>query len=135
MALAPLNNAVASLRNPIGSANTVLSLQVGTGAKFNIPNGDHVYLTLFDGVSFEVVRYDSTGPIVGDNIPVTRAQDGTTAHAFPNGTCVAVRWNVAQFFEYVQQIASGLIPPTGLSPVYFDTGNLPCLASRQGWRL
>lgn len=125
MAIYPLNNAVTYLRSPIGPGDVVLPFQTGTAGRFNVPSGDHVYLTLFDGTSFEVVRYDSTGPLASDNAPVTRGQDGTAPAAFPAGTCVAVRWNLAQVYEFILATAAGIVPTPSVSPIYFDLGGPP----------
>lgn len=125
MSINPINGASSTLRAPLLISGGVLSVQSGHGSRFNIPSGDHIYLTVADNTGFEIVRFDSVGPIAGDNIPITRSQDGTGARAFPIGSTVRAAWNIAQLAEYVVEIATALVPPASDSPAYFGAGAPP----------
>ena len=103
-----------TLRAPLGVTDTVLQLAPGTGGQFNMPVGDYVFITLYDRVSYEIVRYTSTGPVVGDNITVTRGQDGTVARAFPAGTCYEVAWNEQQVIDFVNLLIQNYLVTTPL---------------------
>ncbi len=95
-----------ALRAPLSTSDTTLQLTVGTGAFFVIPAGDWCYVTINSATAAEVVKYTSTGSVVDDTITVVRAQDNTTAQAFPAGACVTEGWNVAQILGLInQQIA------------------------------
>lgn len=98
-----------ALRTSITPNDNVLPLNQGTGALFNLPAGDYCYVTLEDRLNVEVVKYVSTGQVVGDNLTVQRAQDGTVARAFPAGTCVKVAWNEAQVRELIAQTVTQML--------------------------
>lgn len=124
-ALHPINFFVSSLRAPCLVSDTQLQLATGSTAPLGvIASGDFVYLTVNDGTTVEVMKYISSGAIVGDTITVIRAQDNTTAKAFPTGACVAIGWNVLQIDTLITQFISGgaTFPPntqviTGTSTV------------------
>lgn len=90
-----------SLGVALTATDTLIQLTQGGGAVFAIPVGDFGYITLYDGLSVEVVRYGGA-TLFTDIITVTRAQDGTAAGAFPVGTCVAVTPNLKNILEYVR---------------------------------
>lgn len=109
MAINLANFVRTSLRAPIGPTDTVLQLSLGTGGFFNFPAGDYCYITLEDRLNHEIVRFTATGTIVGDNISVQRAQDGTLARAFPAGTCVKVAWNEQQVKDLITEMFNALV--------------------------
>lgn len=115
MALNLANFVRTSLRAPIGPVDNVLQLAAGTGPLFNFPAGDYCYITLEDRMNHEIVRFQSVGPVVGDNISVQRAQDGTFARAFPAGTAVKVAWNEQQVKDLISAtfttLVSSVCPP------------------------
>lgn len=99
-----------TLRASISPATTVLPLSAGGGGLFGqLEAGDYCYATLDDGVVQEVVRFNSSGPVNADNLPVIRGQDGTTPRSFPPGTCVKVAWNPAQISDFVQNIINAYL--------------------------
>lgn len=102
-----------TLGAPCSPTDVTLQLVTGGGAMFNIPAGAWCYITVNDSTTVEVMKYTSTGPVVGDVIGVTRAQDNTTAKAFPAGACVAVGWNVAQVEAFVLDLLGGATGGTG----------------------
>lgn len=92
-----------SLRAPISVSDTQLQLASGTGVLFNtIGTGNWCYITVNDNTTAEVMKYTSAGDVVNDTIVVERAQDGTSAKAFPAGACVAIGWNTAQVMDLIQ---------------------------------
>jgi len=123
-----------TLRAPLAVSDTVLQLNTGGGAKFNFPVGDYCFVTLYDRVSYEIVRYTSSGTVVNDNIIVSRGQDNTTAKAFPAGTCYEVCWNEQQLIDFVNYLigsylTSAILPSdtqtiASGSPSGAPTGNI-----------
>jgi hypothetical protein len=93
-----------TLRSPVTPSDTMLLLEAGSGVLFGLSPGDYCYVTVNDGVTVEVMKYTSIGPVINDTIPVARGQDGTTAKAFPAGACVQVAWNKAQVADFVTQL-------------------------------
>ncbi len=125
MALVVPNFVKTALRAACSPSDTVLFLTPGTGILFDaIGAGDWCYVTVNDSTTVEVMRYDSVGPTSNDSIPVVRAQDNTTAKAFPVGSCVAIGWNVGQITALVDQeiVLNGRPGPTGPSGPTGPTG-------------
>lgn len=109
-----------SLRAPIGVSDTQLQLASGTGVLFNsVGSGNWCYVTINDNTTAEIVKYTSTGDVVNDTIVVERAQDGTSAKAFPAGACVAVGWNTQQVEDL---IGTAITNPVNTIEVTFPIG-------------
>lgn len=108
MALSFSNFVRTTLRSPVTPSDTTLLLEAGSGALFNVTSGDYFYITVNDGTTVEVMKYTSIGPIINDTIPVERGQDGTTAKAFPAGSCVQVAWNKQQVADFITLIYNQL---------------------------
>lgn len=125
MSLVIPNFARTTLRAAITPASTALQLASGGGAYFAIGSGNYLYLTVEDGNSVEIMRFDNTGIIVNDTITVTRAQDGTTAKSFPAGACVKVAWNVAQINALVNQTFIDLFDTSAIPPNTIEVTNVP----------
>ncbi len=106
----PQNFVRTTLRAPIGTGDTQLLLAVGSSPYFDIPAGEYFFVTVNDSTTVEIMKYTSTGSIVNDTINVERAQDNTTAKAFPAGACVTSGWNVEQLHDYVLQITGESSP-------------------------
>jgi hypothetical protein len=119
------NFARTTLRSAITPSSLQLPLATGGGAYFAIGTGNYVYLTIEDGQSVEIVKFTNTGVIVNDTITVERAQDGTTAKAFPAGACVKVAWNVAQMYAYINQIFIDLFDSSILPPNTIEVDSPP----------
>jgi hypothetical protein len=119
------NFARTTLRASITPASTQLMLAIGGGAYFEIGSGNHMYVTIEDGQSVEIVKYTNTGPVVNDAITVERGQDGTTAKAFPAGACVKVAWNVAQVTELVEETYINLFNSSVLPPNTIQINSAP----------
>lgn len=99
-----LNFVKTTLRAPVGISDTQLQLAAGAGSLFDpITAGNWCFITVNDSTSAEVMKYTSSGLVVNDTITVTRAQDGTTAKAFPVGACVSVGWNTEQVVDLITQ--------------------------------
>jgi hypothetical protein len=89
------NNATGSLASSIGTTDTLLALATGHGARFPTPTGgDHFQLTLVgldvngNEASWEIVRCTARS---NDSLTVVRAQEGTSALAWPAGARVELR--------------------------------------------
>jgi hypothetical protein len=112
-----------TLRTSVPATANVLPLAPGSAALLSyIPAGDYCYLTISDRVGREVVRYTSTGAIVGDNITVLRAQDGTSARTFPAGACVSQEWNEQQVKDLITQCIAAAAASTPLAPPNTSVG-------------
>lgn len=129
MAIKPQNFLQVRLAAGISASATVLTLRPGDGQELRVAAGDYMYLSLSDGVNNEIVKYASRGPVLGDSIVVTRAQDGTIAHAFAPGTCVVVAWNFAQVRELISEMIAA-IPPTVAPPAVVPPAPVPALQVR-----
>ena len=83
------NNASSVLAASVLTTDTTLTLTTGDGAKFAAPTGGQwQLLTLTDDVTHEIVLLSAR---TGDVLTVTRAQEGTTATAWPAATKVQAR--------------------------------------------
>ena len=84
------NNAVGYLSAAISSSDSSATLTTGGGASFpSLSAGEYFYATITatSGV-YEIVKVTSRST---DSISITRAQEGTTALAFPSGSIVELR--------------------------------------------
>ncbi len=84
------NNAVGYLSAAISSSDSSATLTTGGGASFpSLGAGEYFYATITatSGV-YEIVKVTSRST---DSISITRAQEGTTALAFPSGSIVELR--------------------------------------------
>lgn len=84
------NNAVGYLSAAISSSDSSATLTTGSGASFpSLGSGEYFYATITatSGV-YEIVKVTSRST---DAISLTRAQEGTTALAFPQGSIVELR--------------------------------------------
>lgn len=87
------NNATSSLASSINGSDNTLLLETGDGARFPSPAaGDYFSLTLTQGIgleeSWEIVKVTARS---GDTLTVTRAQEGTSAAAWPAGSRIELR--------------------------------------------
>lgn len=106
----PGNFVSSTLRAPMLSGDSVMQLAAGTGTRFDVTAGNYYGIVISNGGQFEVVRYNSAGPIVGDNMTVARAQEGTIARTWPIGACVAVAWTEGQLQNFIDLILTNLLP-------------------------
>jgi microcystin-dependent protein len=84
------NNAKSTLAVGILSGTTTLVVATGEGSKFPLPvnSGDYFLVTLEIAESREIVKCTARS---GDTLTVARAQEGTTAAVWPEGTLVQER--------------------------------------------
>lgn len=75
-----------------------------------LKDGDYTYLMLRTGYAYEIVR--TTG-FVGNSISVSRAQDGTTAQAFPAGAQAEFVMSQSAIADVIDQQTFGEIELTG----------------------
>lgn len=71
--------------------------------------GDHIYISVSDGRGTEVFKYTHAAPIVAPpgtvNIPVDRAQAGTTRRAWPIKSCLHTACcTEAVLREFIKQV-------------------------------
>lgn len=128
------NNVKGTLRAALGVGDNVLQLSPGGGAAFNFTAGNYCYIVLRDRSNYEIVSYTSTGSVSNDNITVIRGQDGTTAKAFPIGTCYDVAWNKEQLTDFVTQLVTDLFPtlPLPNNTQQVSGGTVPTLPPAEG---
>lgn len=82
--LKSLNNYSFQLTSTLSNSATVLAVSVGVANDIITHfDDDYFYLTLTDGVSFEVVKITSKS---GTNLFIDRGVDGTAALTWPSGT-------------------------------------------------
>lgn len=84
------NNVVGFLAQPIGTNDVSLELVEGTGVRFpTLGLTDYFYATVQNLTgNFEIIRCTAR---VGDVLTIERAQEGTTASAFPAGSRIQIR--------------------------------------------
>lgn len=78
--------------------------------KDRVKPGDHTYLVLRNGYSYEIVKV--TG-VSGLEVLITRAQDGTTAQAFTEGSPVEFVFTEQAIADVINEKAVGQIEITG----------------------
>ena len=69
----------------------------------DLPEGDHVYLTLRYLDRYEVVKFVKDTTLKNGKVPVVRDVLGKGRRNFPAGACVAVDWNSIQLKEFICQ--------------------------------
>ena len=92
MAVKFSNNASTSIDGAISSS--VLSVVVTDVSEFpTLGSGDYTYLTIVEGVDLEIIKVTSinTGTKTLTIPTGGRAQDGTTARAFSDGSLIELR--------------------------------------------
>ncbi len=103
MALKFANNAVSRLVSSITAAATTIPLQTGDGAKFpSLDAGDWFPVTVIRGDgTLEIMRCTARS---GDNLTVTRAQEGTTAKTFSAGDRAELRLTAGSLSTYTAEL-------------------------------
>jgi hypothetical protein len=96
---------------PIAPADNQVLISSVDAVKLNaMAVGDHTYLTIKDGRGSEIVKYTHAAPIVVTpgtvNIPVDRAQCGTTRRAWPINACLqpAISGAACVLEEFILQV-------------------------------
>lgn len=84
------NNASTLLASGITNASTVLAVTPTTGTSFPLPGANQIAVVTVEDVSGNIEIMWCTGRS-GDNLTVTRAQEGTAALAFSSGSRVELR--------------------------------------------
>lgn len=101
-----------TLARSITAQDKLISVALGSGHKFKVPEKNYFYATMR---AHGVVEHVKVVASSGDTLTVLRGQDNTVAQPFPAGTCIEIEWNPAQLCEYVAQCSTGL-GPTGVVP-------------------
>jgi hypothetical protein len=105
MAVLLANNVSTTLATAIDTTDTAVIVSAGTGDDFPaVSPGDHFYATLVTTTGLvEIVRCTAR---TGDSLTVARAEDNTVATAFPVGSLVEMRVNVAALTDYLSQFSA-----------------------------
>lgn len=106
-----IDNFKIRLTRPLRAGDTSIRVNAHDARKLNaVGANNHVYLTIDDGVRYEVVRYDHGTNFGAGNspvdVPVQRDVNGTGTMNFPVSTCVVMDWNKTQLREFICQTAS-----------------------------
>ncbi|PUE08989.1 hypothetical protein B9Z51_08630 [Limnohabitans sp. T6-5] len=105
------NNAVATTSSAITSASTTIALATGQGAKFPTPSGSDYFIATLATVSgvtetsWEIVKVTARS---GDSLTVVRAQEGTTAAAWPAGSTLEHRLTAETLAGFLQNTGGSL---------------------------
>jgi len=119
MGLKIVNQGYGILASGITSGATSIPLQSGHGARFGaLAAGEFLFCTLINAANqLEVIKVTN---IAGDNLTVTRGEDGTTAIAFSAGDRIEDRPCRAAMLEFLLKSdfgsyadTLGLVPTTG----------------------
>lgn len=94
------NNAVSLLAMGITASDTTVSVASGTGALFPTLSVDEYFYAAIEDTSnnFEIVKVTAR---TSDAMTVVRAQEGTTALAFPAGAAFDLRMTAQTFYDYI----------------------------------
>jgi hypothetical protein len=91
------------LASAITSSQTSIPVVAGTGATFpTLALGDYTFATLVHPVTglHEIVKIVD---VIGDSFTVIRAQDDSSALAFPVASELAIQWNKQQVLDWTRQ--------------------------------
>lgn len=120
-----------ALADPLGVDATTLVLRSSDAPRFQVPAGDHYYLTLRDSSAREVVRVDATN---GRILTIVRGVDNTAARQWAAGTCVAVEWNPLQLREFMESVQQDC-EPTGVPAGTFCLSCNTCITVNECGRI
>ena len=109
MAIQFANNAATTLFSSVTVPDAQIVVSPGGGALFPTVNGsDYFMVTVVDNTTgfLEIMKVTARS---GDTFTVARAQEGTTARAFPTGSSVELRLTAQSLFDIV-----GSVIPRGI---------------------
>lgn len=114
-----LNNWSAVLAGPLAAAATEVTIDDVSALRLTgLGSGDHYLLTLIqrnelgNEVGWEIVRCTARS---GSTLTIERAQDGTTANAWPAGSSLAMRLTAGGLNELRETAAQQGVPPGGVA--------------------
>jgi hypothetical protein len=85
----------------ISSGSGLLPIDSNVAAAFAVQLGaNYTFASISDGINYEIIKIDG---VSGANLVIERAQDGTTASAFPIGSCIRYVWTT----EGISAVAAG----------------------------
>lgn len=113
------NNATARLASGISAGATAFAVQTGQGSLFPLPGvNEYFYATLVDQANnIEIVKCTAR---TGDNLTVTRAQQGTSARAYQAGDICDLRLT-AGALEDIQSLVDGAITTAKITDAAITT--------------
>jgi hypothetical protein len=115
------NNAVGVLAVAASNSATTFQLNTGQGALFPAPTmGQGFYAWVQSGSTVEAVFVTN---VTADVLTVTRAQEGTTAQAFPVGAIVEMRLTAAVLSAFVQASTNLFAALNGNAAQVFSAAN------------
>lgn len=118
------NNANSTLAGSITAVATTANLAAGTGTLFPNPSAGEIFIgSFFDaatGLQTEIVHV--TG-IVGDQITMTRAQEGTAAQSWNVGDIFANQWTAGSAAAMLQQAQAEPVTIITASGAFITTSN------------
>ena len=101
------NNASSTLAGAILATDTSITVQVGQGDRFPVVVApDYSFITFEDSVgNIEIVKITARAA-AADTMTIVRAQESTTAKAYPSGTIVSLRPTAGLFQQIFNHIAN-----------------------------
>lgn len=91
------NNAASTTIGAIDTVATQVTLAPGTGTRFpSLNNGDYFVGTLSDALTHQINEIVKVTAIIGDVITIIRAQEGSSALAWPSGSIFENLWTSGQ---------------------------------------
>jgi hypothetical protein len=103
-----LDGVTLTLQQNLTPAATTIKVSAADALKLNkMTVGDIAYLTFMDGRGIETVKYTHSGVITAApgtvNVPVDRAQLGTTAKAWPKNACLRVHLTEPVLTQFIAE--------------------------------
>lgn len=100
-----IDNLNMRLAKSIRSSDNTITFVGGDALQLNsLALGEHIYLTLRQGGTYEIVKYTHNAVITGSapvTVSVERDSNSTGRKNFATGMCVKAEWNRLQMLEYL----------------------------------
>lgn len=119
------NNASTALASGITNIATTLTVSTGAGALFPTLTGSkYFYCTLIDAATAAVIEIIKVTARSGDTFTMTRAQEGTTGHAYLTGDKVELRITAAGLNAISTETSAPFITANVAQTSYIFNGGL-----------
>lgn len=103
-----VDNLQLTLLKNLRSGDSNMTVHSSDAVKLNaVGIGNHIYLTIKYGETYEIVKYNHNEDITAVSrpvhVPIIRDALAKGAKSFPRQTCVRADWNTLQLAEFICQ--------------------------------